>query len=141
MPEFPIVDAHVHLYDPAAIDFPWMRKVPKLDRPYLPADFDQLARPIPATVSGYVQSIDDELLMTLARVHDLVLRVMAWPGMCFVEGSALARAWSALRAPGMTVVTPGCWATQASAAWAVVTPGRCFPTSAANSAAAATPVS
>ena len=42
MPEFPIVDAHVHFYDPAAIDFPWMRTVPKLDRRYLPADFRQL---------------------------------------------------------------------------------------------------
>ena len=29
-------------------------------------------------------------------------------------------AWSGLRAPGMTVVTPGCWVTQRSAAWAVV---------------------
>ncbi len=39
MPEFPIVDAHVHLYDPGAIAFPWMKDLPQLDRPHLPADF------------------------------------------------------------------------------------------------------
>ena len=42
MPEFPIVDAHVHLYDPGVVTFPWMKAVPKLDRPYLPADFRAL---------------------------------------------------------------------------------------------------
>ena len=34
MPEFPIIDAHVHLYDPAAVPFPWMADVPLLDRPH-----------------------------------------------------------------------------------------------------------
>ena len=37
--------------------------------------------------------------------------------------AAFDRAWSTERAPGITVVTPGCWTTQASAAWAGVTAG------------------
>ena len=39
MPDFPIVDAHVHLYDPARIAYPWMRDVPSLDEAHGPARF------------------------------------------------------------------------------------------------------
>lgn len=39
MPDFPIVDAHLHLYDPEAIRFDWMRDEPTLNRPHLPATF------------------------------------------------------------------------------------------------------
>ena len=39
MPDFPLVDAHLHLTDPGRLSYPWMRAVPRLDRPHLPADF------------------------------------------------------------------------------------------------------
>lgn len=55
MPEFPIVDAHVHLYDPAAIDFPWMRQVPKLKRPHLPADFTRLTAGVAVDALVFVE--------------------------------------------------------------------------------------
>jgi L-fuconolactonase len=42
MPDFPIVDAHVHLYDPNAIRFDWMTSVPKLNRPHLVTDYDEM---------------------------------------------------------------------------------------------------
>ena len=40
MPDFPIVDAHVHLYDPGVIPYGWMRGKPVLDRPRLMAQLD-----------------------------------------------------------------------------------------------------
>jgi L-fuconolactonase len=40
MPAFPIIDAHVHLYDPARISYPWLAAVPAIDAPFLPADLD-----------------------------------------------------------------------------------------------------
>ncbi len=36
MPDFPIVDSHVHLYDPSSVDYPWMAGVPTLNSPHLP---------------------------------------------------------------------------------------------------------
>jgi len=39
MPDFPIIDAHVHLYDPGLLSYPWMKAVPKLDRRHMPEDF------------------------------------------------------------------------------------------------------
>jgi len=55
MPEFPIVDAHVHLYDPAMIGFPWMKSVPKLDRPYLPKDFHALTAGVDVEMMVFVE--------------------------------------------------------------------------------------
>ncbi|MFM7335623.1 MAG: amidohydrolase family protein [Tabrizicola sp.] len=37
MPSFPIIDSHLHLWDPGKLDYPWL--FDPLDRPYLPADF------------------------------------------------------------------------------------------------------
>lgn len=37
MPHFPIIDSHLHLWDPQRLSYPWLTGT--LDRPFLPADF------------------------------------------------------------------------------------------------------
>jgi L-fuconolactonase len=39
VPDFPLIDAHVHLYDPAAISYPWMQDAPALNALHGPAEF------------------------------------------------------------------------------------------------------
>lgn len=39
MPEFPLIDAHVHLYDPARIAYPWLEGVPAIGGAHLPRDY------------------------------------------------------------------------------------------------------
>jgi L-fuconolactonase len=46
MPAFPIVDSHVHLYDPARLPYGWLAKVPKINRRYDLADFDRCRGPV-----------------------------------------------------------------------------------------------
>jgi L-fuconolactonase len=41
MPEFAVVDCHVHFYDPSRIDYPWLATVPPIDGTYLPREFDE----------------------------------------------------------------------------------------------------
>ncbi len=39
LPDFPLVDAHVHLYDPDALDYPWMKGEPMLNSPHGSAEY------------------------------------------------------------------------------------------------------
>ncbi|MHA7987778.1 amidohydrolase family protein [Rathayibacter sp. CAU 1779] len=36
-----VVDAHVHVWDPARLDYPWLADAPALQRAFLPADIDR----------------------------------------------------------------------------------------------------
>jgi L-fuconolactonase len=40
MPDFPIVDAHVHIYDVERLDYPWLSNVPAIARTHTLADLD-----------------------------------------------------------------------------------------------------
>ena len=46
MPDFPIIDSHVHLYDIARLRYAWLNAVPRINRTYLPADFDAARGPV-----------------------------------------------------------------------------------------------
>jgi L-fuconolactonase len=46
MPDFPIIDSHVHLYDVARLRYGWLNGLPKLNRTYLLADFDAARGPV-----------------------------------------------------------------------------------------------
>ena len=41
MPDFPIVDSHVHLYDPGVIRYSWIKGKPPLDQAWLLPEFDR----------------------------------------------------------------------------------------------------
>ena len=60
----------------------------------------EAALPVPSFDDGYLQAIDQEGLMDLARERDLVLRLIARPGEFVIAGSPLLTAWPAQRADG-----------------------------------------
>ena len=57
----------------------------------IPANFDSEASPIKATGEGYLQAIDDDELMKIARQYNLLVRLTTRPGKFIVKGSDLAR--------------------------------------------------
>ncbi len=46
MPDYPIVDSHVHLLEPARFDYAWTKGAPSLDRRALPGDLMAAAAPV-----------------------------------------------------------------------------------------------
>ena len=46
MPDFPVIDSHVHLYDIARLSYPWLAGVPKLNRTFILSDFDAARGPV-----------------------------------------------------------------------------------------------
>jgi L-fuconolactonase len=46
VPDFPIVDAHVHLYDVSRLSYGWLAGVPKINRTYVLEDFDKARGPV-----------------------------------------------------------------------------------------------
>jgi uncharacterized membrane protein len=55
----------------------------------IPQDFEQQAYPIASTKTGYLQVIDDQLLLEISRKHDLLFRLESRPGSFVVKGDNL----------------------------------------------------
>jgi len=56
----------------------------------IPANFDSEASPIKATGEGYLQAIDDDELMKIARQYNVLVRLTTRPGKFIVKGSDVA---------------------------------------------------
>lgn len=46
MLEFPLIDTHVHLWDPANLNYPWLSSIPLLNRPFLLSEYNRATGPI-----------------------------------------------------------------------------------------------
>jgi L-fuconolactonase len=55
MPEFGIIDSHLHLWDPAQLRYPWLDAVDALRRPFLRGDFDAAAADVAIEAMVFVQ--------------------------------------------------------------------------------------
>jgi len=73
VPDFPIIDAHVHLFDPAVFPYAWLGGVPAINKAHGPADLDRLAAPVKIDGLVFVEvDVDDPRYLDEARwVEDL----------------------------------------------------------------------
>jgi uncharacterized membrane protein len=73
---------------------------PQEDQPHredIPPDFPLQAYPIKTKKNGYLQAINDEKLMEIARQYDLLVLVKFRPGKFVVKGSELVMVWPGIR--------------------------------------------
>lgn len=55
MISFPIVDTHLHVWDPQKIRYPWLANVPLLNKPYRLADYNRACAPVTVERMVFVQ--------------------------------------------------------------------------------------
>jgi L-fuconolactonase len=86
MTEFPIVDTHLHLWDPKRIRYPWLASVPLLNKPYLLADYNQACGPVKVERMVFVQCECDpaeyrretQWVADLARQDKRIQGIVSW---------------------------------------------------------------
>jgi len=54
--DFPIVDTHLHVWDPARLRYPWLDQSELLNRPHLPADYNRACGPVRVEKMVFVQA-------------------------------------------------------------------------------------
>jgi L-fuconolactonase len=55
--ELPVIDAHVHFWDPQRFSIPWLESVPELRRPFGPAEYRQQTQGLPIVGLVYVEVV------------------------------------------------------------------------------------
>jgi L-fuconolactonase len=55
MPPFPIIDTHLHLWDPGLLAYPWLAAIPLLNKPYLLADYNRACGPVQVEKMVFLQ--------------------------------------------------------------------------------------
>ena len=59
MPNFPIVDGHVHLYDVGHLRYGWLKAHPEIDRPFLVPDYREASRGIDVEAIVFAEAAVD----------------------------------------------------------------------------------
>ncbi|MBV6646012.1 MAG: amidohydrolase family protein [Cyclobacteriaceae bacterium] len=86
MPNFPIIDAHVHFWDPFKFHYPWLKDVPDLNRSFLPEDFSEASKSLQVEKMVFVQCDCDNSqyfqevnwVTSLARQDPRISGMVAW---------------------------------------------------------------
>ncbi|WEK52100.1 MAG: amidohydrolase family protein [Candidatus Kaistia colombiensis] len=59
MPAFPIVDTHLHIWDPARLDYAWIKGNPLFDRPYHVEDYARDLGPVAVEAMVFLECFAD----------------------------------------------------------------------------------
>ena len=71
MPAGPIIDAHVHLWDPERVEIPWLAGVPKINRPMGLVDYSEATDGVEIAGLVYLQ-VEVHPVYALMEARDLV---------------------------------------------------------------------
>src|SRR5262245_44169123 len=86
MPDCPIIDTHLHLWDPRQIRYPWLENVPLLNKPHLLDDYRAATASVPVESMVFLQCEADfaefeaeaEWVAQLATTESRIKGLIAW---------------------------------------------------------------
>ncbi len=56
MLDFPLIDTHLHVWDPRILRYPWLEDIPLLNKPYLLEDYDRASGPVAVEKMVFLQA-------------------------------------------------------------------------------------
>ena len=100
MPNFPIVDTHLHLWDLGRLRYPWLASVPMLNRNHLIEDYRRACSPVQVAKMVFVQCECDPALSQqeadwvteVARLYPRIRGIVAQAPLEMGDGAELALA-------------------------------------------------
>ena len=97
MNDIPMVDAHVHFWDPSHLQYPWLEALPALNHPCLPRDYDKDSAAAQISKMIFVECgcSSDQSLAEVAWVSDLALTE---PRLCGIVARAVLERGGRVRA-------------------------------------------
>ena len=86
MIDFPIVDTHLHIWDPGKLSYPWLAEVPLLNRAYLIGEYQRICGDVTVEKMVFVQAEADfaqyreevEWVTSVAAVDPRIEGIVAW---------------------------------------------------------------
>jgi L-fuconolactonase len=86
MLNFPLVDSHVHFWNPQLIRYPWLEDIPALNKPFLLADYNHACEPVVVDKMVFIQCEADysqfmhevEWVDSLAKVDNRLQGIVPW---------------------------------------------------------------
>src|SRR6476661_5065540 len=86
MPDFPIVDTHLHIWDLGRLRYPWLASVPMLNRNHLIEDYRRACGSVRVAKMVFVQCECDpvqfqeevEWVTSVARTEPRIRGIVAW---------------------------------------------------------------
>ncbi|MBS0633467.1 MAG: amidohydrolase family protein [Verrucomicrobia bacterium] len=86
MPNFPIVDTHLHIWDLKRLRYPWLPNVPKLNRDYLIEEYRQACGPVQVAKMVFLQCEADFALFQeeadwvteVAKIDPRIRGIVPW---------------------------------------------------------------
>lgn len=86
MPDFPIIDSHIHFWDTGRLRYPWLATVPKIDRPFGLEDYRAATAGLEVEAMVFVQAeaapeqglAEADWVAGLARQDTRIRALVAW---------------------------------------------------------------
>jgi L-fuconolactonase len=105
MPNFPIVDTHLHIWDLGRLRYPWLGGVPMLNRNHLIEDYRRACGPVQVAKMVFLQCECDfaqyqaeaDWVTEVARVDPRIRGIVPWAPL--EKGGGRRRAGAARRQP------------------------------------------
>lgn len=104
--DFPLVDSHVHLWDPQRFSLPWLADLPQLNRPYNLEQYTNATQSLPVSGMVYVE-VGVAPAEALSEAHEIAQLARHEPRIQAIVAAAPLEQGSAIRGYLETLVALG----------------------------------